>query len=802
MIVKISGILPLLILTLFLIPTVGAIDDEDMGRIVEELSSKLLVRDLEDNAELEISLLYLTENLIDLYYADDPITKGVVKKFAQEGICFLVVAFPYKDSLFFPKRMEIGQGNLQYKVKETLAISERFEGIIPKGDITQGLVRFSSEIDLTKPFKVYYKRSSTTFSLPKRYIAKISSEEELESEEFYRLYVEVALSQNNSKEALQYYEKLIQARGRDDLELLSRICSTFLSELSDKDNMEYALSAASLLSRKGIREGTITLKEILLKYDGSDKWSSLLPSLASALEVLGDSEDISVIPILRRIMQDRDEDIFLRLRAAQSLAKLGDSSGSTFLRSLLNSEEDEVRYGAAIALGELGEEDVLQLVVESILRAGEVSARREWRGGFSSAKAVELLGRMAPKSAIPLLRRVLRSGDTEIRAAAVETLGKLRDRALIPLLKESLKDDDLHVRISAAEALLGMGDNSGAPILKSALTSEGIKNKAKAVELLGRIGDDSGIIFLKASLREGYMEDKIRAAEALLTTISSLQNIREYIQMVKEEFAGELSLYDEWEQILEFTDIDSNGRADVSIRFREITDCEGIYTILAIFEEQTLGHYREVLSVADYGLEIYSARDLTRDGVNELIIARNTGGNCFGCASVKIYHRDKEGRFEEVIDIPAESPGEAIVDLNNDGFYEIIVLQDFGDPGLDLPNYKYIYPPAIYMWIRDHYMRVNEMFGRYYDNIIQSRYSEVINGKGLDPKGLYTPTVVNELLDYTWILLLYCQKGRLEEGLDIYDRLTKPKDLVNEHLRLKVQQCRQAVINFCQTKTF
>jgi hypothetical protein len=106
------------------------------------------------------------------------------------------------------------------------------------------------------------------------------------------------------------------------------------------------------------------------------------------------------------------------------------------------------------------------------------------RSRYDVTRVAALLQRQQPGLAVPELRRLLREGQAEFRAAALEALaaipGGLTDRDLQALLH----GDDLAARVAAADTLRNRDDLSGLPVLLELLPKAKGKERRDAVEAL------------------------------------------------------------------------------------------------------------------------------------------------------------------------------------------------------------------------------------------------------------------------------------------------------------------------------
>jgi capsular exopolysaccharide synthesis family protein len=133
-------------------------------------------------------------------------------------------------------------------------------------------------------------------------------------------------------------------------------------------------------------------------------------------------------------------------------------------------------------------------------------------------EAVNRLGTLQIKEAVPEMIRLLNSDSAEIRPNIVEALGKIGDRAAVNSLIARLNDDNLRVREKAIEALGKLGDKKAAPPLISILEQKDKKSESEvfiAIWALGNIGDKSAETILNSLLGDNNKYVQYNATQAL-----------------------------------------------------------------------------------------------------------------------------------------------------------------------------------------------------------------------------------------------------------------------------------------------
>lgn len=150
-------------------------------------------------------------------------------------------------------------------------------------------------------------------------------------------------------------------------------------------------------------------------------------------------------------LKDVQEDPYIRLEIAGSLARLGRIEGLDFSSENLKAESPEIRFRTVLILGEVAE-----------------------------ARAVTILSNVLSNN----------SEHPEIRAAAAQSIGKISDVQIdisLKSLTEAFSYSDIRIRKYAAEALIGVGERA-VPYLIATLGVSSVDISAGAAWCLARIG--------------------------------------------------------------------------------------------------------------------------------------------------------------------------------------------------------------------------------------------------------------------------------------------------------------------------
>jgi hypothetical protein len=184
-------------------------------------------------------------------------------------------------------------------------------------------------------------------------------------------------------------------------------------------------------------------------------------SAAQALGSLG-NEGIN-----RLILALKDKDRDVRLGIIEALSGIRDQRAVPPLIELLNDTSSEVRWETTIALGEIGGPDVIAPLKNALrdpdkyVRYGAASAllKTGWNPVSDEERAFYYVGMQewqkvkdCGPAAISALSLVLQDQDSSVRIEAIEVLGLIGDKKAIPALMQSLRDGNADVRWKAVLA--------------------------------------------------------------------------------------------------------------------------------------------------------------------------------------------------------------------------------------------------------------------------------------------------------------------------------------------------------------
>ncbi|MCK6630646.1 MAG: HEAT repeat domain-containing protein [Anaerolineae bacterium] len=152
----------------------------------------------------------------------------------------------------------------------------------------------------------------------------------------------------------------------------------------------------------------------------------------------------SGVAVLADLLVSAESD--LRFWAVRGLWANASPEAVTLLIQALADQEELVRSGAALVLGELKAEPAVPELAHLLLTDPTASGNH----------AADALAKIGPPAA-PVLIKALQAEQSWVRVRAAKALVPLESRAAIPALFHALDDDSYMVRHHAAAALARLG---------------------------------------------------------------------------------------------------------------------------------------------------------------------------------------------------------------------------------------------------------------------------------------------------------------------------------------------------------
>lgn len=309
----------------------------------------------------------------------------------------------------------------------------------------------------------------------------------------------------------------------------------FTQALREKDD-EVCAWAARSLGKLGDKSAVQPLTLVALKNEDSPVgWEALL-----ALANLGDSSAITALNTRIR----NGKEWFYEIETLESIRGIHNKSTIEALKTALNHEDPNARWGAALALARLSDSsgiEVLKPDLEEkyhdnhrILAAGALlmlgdpaaveplyAALTQEVGNYTlyTDFVLPALIDLPINRAVQLLKKrlvaALRDPDSNVRDGAVNALAVLGDKVAVPSILARLEDP----RLDSSGPAWGLGkivDKRMVQPLIAKLQHDYTCVKTCSAEALSRIGDRSAVEPLKALLDDEELEVRIWAVYALL----------------------------------------------------------------------------------------------------------------------------------------------------------------------------------------------------------------------------------------------------------------------------------------------
>ncbi|MBX2821456.1 MAG: HEAT repeat domain-containing protein [Rhodothermaceae bacterium] len=230
----------------------------------------------------------------------------------------------------------------------------------------------------------------------------------------------------------------------------------------------------------------------------------------------------------------KDEDSYVRLIAAGSLAAISDPAVISALIASLQDSDPDVRRTAASSLGTLQAPEAIEPLLCALkdpsVHGAASRALNEFEGSdliHSLITALEnesplvrkvaatLLGKFGSSNSVDALIKTLSDPKWTVRKAAVQSLHSFKTQSVVQVLLHMLRDKHLEVRDEAAQALEHFKDPIALPLLREALNHPEDFIREVAARSLGHIEDPLVIVYLIQTMSDTSRQVRVSAARAL-----------------------------------------------------------------------------------------------------------------------------------------------------------------------------------------------------------------------------------------------------------------------------------------------
>jgi len=191
---------------------------------------------------------------------------------------------------------------------------------------------------------------------------------------------------------------------------------------------------------------------------------------------LGEIGNPQAVEVLIPVLNDSDSDV--RWWAAYALGEIGNSQAVEALITALNHLDADVREQAALALGEIGNPQAVEALIPALNDSD--SGVRWW--------AAYALGEIGNQPTLEALITALNHSDSDVRRWAAYALSKIDNQPTLEALIPALNHLDSDERKWAAYALGEIDNQPAVEALIPALNHLDSDVRGQAAEVLGKIG--------------------------------------------------------------------------------------------------------------------------------------------------------------------------------------------------------------------------------------------------------------------------------------------------------------------------
>ncbi len=216
---------------------------------------------------------------------------------------------------------------------------------------------------------------------------------------------------------------------------------------------------------------------------------------------------------LQEALNHSDSDV--RFQAAIALGEVGNPQAVDALIAALNHSDSGVRWQAAEALGKIGSPQAINALSAAFNNSDST--------GISHVASA--LGNIGNPQAMDALISALNDSNSEVRKFAVWALGNIGNPQATDALISALKDSSSEVRSRAAFALGRICNPQAVDALISALNDVDYHVRTEAAWTLSTIGNSQAVDALIASLKHPDFYLRVQAALAL-TEMNYLEGLK------------------------------------------------------------------------------------------------------------------------------------------------------------------------------------------------------------------------------------------------------------------------------------
>jgi eukaryotic-like serine/threonine-protein kinase len=162
----------------------------------------------------------------------------------------------------------------------------------------------------------------------------------------------------------------------------------------------------------------------------------------------------------------KDDDWWVRSRAADALAKIGGPRVIEAALELIRDQDEDIRRAAIEILNQTKDERAIGFLIDA-------TRDSDW---WVRERAVDALAEIGSPRALPSLLDLLRTGDERSLPTVARAIGKLGDPAVIPRLMPLLASPSKEARLEIITALARLVDDNSADAVRARLESFGAES--------------------------------------------------------------------------------------------------------------------------------------------------------------------------------------------------------------------------------------------------------------------------------------------------------------------------------------
>ena len=254
---------------------------------------------------------------------------------------------------------------------------------------------------------------------------------------------------------------------------------------------------------------------------------------------------------LHLLINDNNSNKYIRGIAINILTQLKGENSATDLYTLIDNKDPYIQNIATTALSQLNEKKSIPDFL-ILLKAKSQYIRK---------MIIEHLSELDAKETIPKLREMLKDKDIDVRQATIDALSNLDAKEAISELREMLKDEDARVRQSTINALSNLDAKEAISELREMLKDEDARVRQSTINALSNLDAKEAISELREMLNDTSASVRESLPEALIglestnaiTDLNRLLEDKEVI--VRQSVAGALAKLKTQETISSLRDL-------------------------------------------------------------------------------------------------------------------------------------------------------------------------------------------------------------------------------------------------------